>query len=135
MTLRDLIKKHEGLRLKPYHDSTGNLSIGYGRNLKANGISELEAEFMLTEDIHKATLDLWSVLGDDVVWSLSDNRYNAFIDMMFNLGRSRFLTFKKMIAAAKIGDFEEAAEQMLDSKWARQTKSRAIELSEMVRLG
>ena len=70
-----------------------------------------------------------------VFWSLSDNRYNALVDMMFNLGKPRFLTFKKMIKAVECGDFDTAANEMLDSKWARQTKSRAIELSNLIREG
>ena len=42
---------HEGLRLKPYKCTSGALTIGYGRNLDARGITEAEAEMMLSHDI------------------------------------------------------------------------------------
>ena len=67
--------------------------------------------------------------------SLSETRQAALIDMAFNLGISRFMTFKKMIAALKRNDFEEGARQMLDSRWANQVGQRAIRLSEIMRTG
>ena len=55
--------------------------------------------------------------------------------MLFNLGAYRFHGFKKMIAAIEQGDYEEAARQMMDSKWAAQVGVRARELSHMFRTG
>jgi len=37
MNVRDLIKKHEGLRLTPYRCSAGYRTIGWGHNLDAAG--------------------------------------------------------------------------------------------------
>uniref|UniRef100_UPI00398051FD glycoside hydrolase family protein n=1 Tax=Salmonella sp. s60093 TaxID=3159721 RepID=UPI00398051FD len=52
--LLDELRRDEGLRLKPYRESVGVLTIGYGRNLEANGITEREAGFLLRNDILKA---------------------------------------------------------------------------------
>jgi hypothetical protein len=52
--LRDSLKLHEGLRLKPYKDSIGKLTIGFGRNLDDNGIRPNEAAYMLEGDIDEA---------------------------------------------------------------------------------
>ena len=54
-SLVDTIKRHEGLRLKPYLCTAGKLTIGYGRNLETNGISGDEAEYLLKNDIERAT--------------------------------------------------------------------------------
>ena len=55
--------------------------------------------------------------------------------MAFNLGVRGLLGFKKALAAVKAGDFEKAAEEMLDSKWRRDVKCRAYELAEQMRTG
>lgn len=49
-------------------------------------------------------------------------------NMMFNLGLNRLGGFRKMKAAIEIGDYKEAAEQMKDSRWYRQVKTRAVRL-------
>jgi lysozyme len=54
----DLLKKHEGLRLKPYRCSADKLTIGYGRNLDDVGISEEEAEMLLLNDLLTANIEV-----------------------------------------------------------------------------
>lgn len=132
--LKELIKKHEGLRLKPYRCSAGKLTIAYGRNLDDVGITEHEAEIMLDRDIAQAKQDLFTVLGG-LVNDLSPKRYNALVDMMFNLGQARFRGFIKMIAAIRQGDWQEAAKQALDSKWADQVGNRAMTDALMIKNG
>jgi len=127
-----LLVRHEGLRLKPYRDTVGKLTIGIGRNLDDVGISESEARLMLRNDlsqIHEELAHLsWFVALDAV-------RQMALIDMGFNLGLSRLRKFRKMIAAIESGDWLQAAAEMLDSRWARQVGSRADELAYMVQTG
>lgn len=124
--------EHEGLRLKPYKDTEGKLTIGIGRNLDDVGISEGEARFMLGNDIARA----FGAAGKYRWFSrLSDNRQRVILDMLFNLGATRFATFKRMIAALERGNFEDAAAEMIDSKWAHQVKSRAWKLVDMMRSG
>ena len=60
---------------------------------------------------------------------LSQERRDVVANMVFNLGLTRFSGFKKTIAFIAAGDFDSAAVEMLDSKWARQVKGRAVELS------
>lgn len=125
-----LIKKHEGLRLKPYKCSAGRVTVGYGRNLDDVGINLTEAEMMLENDIRRTTLELMTFSWYS---SLDAVRRAALVDMLYNLGMPRFMGFKKMLAALDTGDYEETAVQMLDSKWATQVGSRATELAEMIR--
>lgn len=133
MTLKDLIKKHEGKRLKPYKCTAGKLTIGYGRNLDDKGITEEEAEFMLDNDI-KAVI---SACKETFSWfAFLDNVRQAVVaDMVFNLGLAGFLGFKNTIAHIRNKEWDKAADNMLASKWASQVGNRAVELAEMMRMG
>lgn len=127
------LKKHEGYRKFPYKCTAGKITIGIGRNLDDVGISEAEAEILLSSDICKATLNISKIfLGFD---GFSVNRQIALIDMMFNLGKSKFLGFKKMIMAIKNNDWEEAASQAMYSKWHSQVGNRAIEIESLLKNG
>lgn len=131
--LKAQLKRHEGLRLKPYKCSAGKLTIGYGRNLEDVGISEREAEYLLERDIDKAVADLSRAF--DWFGRLDSVRQDVVINMTFNIGLTRLFGFRRMIAALDRGDFNSAADEMLDSKWARQVKGRAKELSRQMKLG
>ncbi|ELE5025658.1 glycoside hydrolase family protein [Vibrio fluvialis] len=127
-----LIKKHEGLRLKPYRCSNQKLTIGYGRNLQDNGISQQEAETLLQHDLDAAVKNAETL---PYFASLNDARQAVIVDMIFNLGLPRFGMFKKMIAAIEQKLWHVAANEMLNSRWARQVGKRAKTLSEMMRTG
>jgi len=141
ITVKRYIKLNEGLRLKPYKCTAGKLSIGFGRNLDDKGISESEAEILLTNDIEDCLDSLRNIFNNFEHYylsenrSLSKNRQLVLVDMMFNLGKTRFLKFKKMIKAVKDEDFEEAAKQILDSRYATQVPNRAKRNIDLMREG
>lgn len=127
------LKRHEGVRLLPYQDSVGKWTIGIGRNLTDRGISLSTAEQMLQEDIELAKTDLDSIYPD---WcDLSEERQLVLMDMCVNLGAPRYLTFVKFWAALRQGQWDLAAAEMLDSRWANQVGQRAQTLSAMMREG
>ena len=64
--------------------------------------------------------------------SLTDDRQRAIINMVFNLGLTKLLHFKKFLAAMEAGDYETAGKEMLDSKWARQVGNRSDRLEQMI---
>jgi len=129
----ELLIYHEGLRLKPYMDSGNILTIGVGRNLEQLGITKEEALFLLHNDVARVSRELDAKLP----WwrSLSDTRQKVLISMAFNLGMSRLLAFNGMLSALESGDYSEAAEHMLASKWASQVGNRAIELAYLMENG
>lgn len=129
----ELLKRHEGIKLFPYKCTAGKLTIGYGRNIEDTGISEEEAEFMLQADIDRCISEL--VDKTDYFVSLCEPRQTVLINMVFNLGWTRFCRFRKMVKAIKDGDYERASVEMLDSRWADQVGGRAKELSAIMRLG
>jgi lysozyme len=130
--IRELLIKHEGLRLKPYRCTAGKLTIGVGRNLDDVGISEEEAFSLLDNDILRVRREAGSF-----AWfrDLSTERQNVILSMVFNLGIDRFKGFKRMIQAVSDGRFEDAATEMLNSKWAAQVGKRAVDLAEIMRSG
>jgi lysozyme len=125
--------RDEGLKLKPYMCPAGKLTIGIGRNIEDVGISEDEALYLLRNDIENCNTDL-TEMGFQF-YNFSPNRWRVLVNMRFNLGPNRFRQFKKMIAALRDGDYEKAADEMMDSKWARQVGDRANRLAKMMREG
>lgn len=124
---------HEGLELEVYEDSLGIATIGIGRNLVDRGITKEEAYYLCNNDI--AIVELELVAEFPIVSDLDAVRQRVVIDMAFNIGVPRLTGFKKMWAAIHCGDYEEAALEMMDSKWARQVGRRAERLSDMMRKG
>jgi lysozyme len=64
---------------------------------------------------------------------LSDVRQRVVVNMIFNMGLTKFRGFKETIKHIAAGEYSEAAKEMLDSKWARQVGLRAVRLSQMMR--
>lgn len=124
--------KHEGLKLQPYIDTVGKVTIGVGRNLTDRGISEATATQMLNEDIDEVEADLATFPWWD---NLGDVRQRVVADMRFNLGFSGFRTFKNTIKAIEEARYGDAADNMLASKWAKQVKGRAVRLARWMRTG
>ena len=131
--LQALLIKHEGLRLKPYLCTAGKTTIGVGRNLSDNGITEAEAMSMLDRDIAVTV----SALRDNFLWfaDLDRTRKDGVISLGFNMGVRKLGTFKKFIAAMVAKEYENAAAEILDSTYATQVGKRAIELAGMIRTG
>lgn len=132
--LIEQLKRHEGLRLKPYRCTAGKLTIGYGRNLEDRGITQGEAESMLWRDVAEVRDYLEDVF--DAWWfSLDGVRQAVLVNMAFNLGGPGLLKFRKMIDAVSWGRWEDAAREMLDSRWAQQVGNRATELAKQMETG
>lgn len=131
--LKGLLVSHESYKQFVYTDSTGHLSIGIGRNLSDRGISTSEAFYLLDEDILYFTHKLNHYLK--FFSDLNENRQIALIDMCFNIGVQGFLNFTQMILALEAHNYQRAADEMLDSKWAQQVGERANCLANIIRTG
>lgn len=105
----------------------GKLTVAYGRNLEAVGIRQDEGEYLLHNDVNWTVDQLLTFVK--VFASLSPVRQATLIDMAFNLGVPGLLKFEQMLAAVDRRNYEQAAHEMLDSLWARQTGGRASDLA------
>ena len=131
--LIEQLKIHEGMKLKPYKCTAGKLTIGIGRNLEDVGISEDEANMLLRHDIQEATRQLLHAfpwMGD-----FNDARISAMINFTFNVGIGTVKKFENTLAYMQSGDWDKAADEMMDSRWARQVGNRAIEVTDQIRTG
>lgn len=128
MTLKERIKLHEGKRNRPYKDSLGVLTIGYGRNLDDVGISDAECDYLFERDFDRAQQHAarFTFFAD-----LNKTRQGVIIEMIFQLGFAGTSRFRKFIGAIKQEDWGEAKAQMLDSRWHKQTPERCEELAEI----
>lgn len=129
--LVERLKEEEGFRATPYRDPRGFLTVGYGTNLEA-GITRRQAEDLLRD----ALVDL----EDELItypWfmSLPDARQMVILDMAYNMGVGGVLTFQHMIEALQAGNWNAAAQHMLNSEWAVQVGERAQRLARIMRTG
>lgn len=129
--LFDMIKRHEGYRQFPYRCTAGALTIGIGRNLDANGITEEEAEYLCFNDIMKVLMALESHLlyWDEIPVVIQE----VLINMAFQMGIQGLLGFRRTLGHIKDKNYVKASEEMLNSRWASQTPNRAKELAKIVR--
>jgi len=125
ISMQTYIKRNEGLRLKPYHCKAGKLTIGYGRNLEAKGISIKEAEYLFGNDMKIVAKQVANRIK--FYKKLSYKRKMVLVDMAFNMGIEGLLSFKKMLGAMKRRDFMEAGKELMRSKYAEQVKTRALQ--------
>ena len=131
--LMEMLVKHEGLRLKPYKDTAGKLTIGIGRNLEDVGITREEALVMLVNDMEQVEEKAFKTF--DWYSSLNAPRKCVILSMIFNMGLSGFLKFKKFIQLVSVKDYQSASTEMLNSLWATQVGNRANELSDIMKSG
>lgn len=131
--LIEQLKRHEGIELKPYQDTVGKWTIGVGRNLDDIGISEQEAEMLLLNDIKEAERQLITTMP----WTqeLDEVRFSALLNFVFNVGIGTASKFVNAMGLLKDGSYDMAADEMLNSRWARQVGNRAIEVTNQIRTG
>ena len=130
--LKQSLLRHEGFRSKPYKDTVGKMTIGIGRNLDDVGITKDEAFYLLNDDINTAIISLNVIPFLD---EIDQVRQCVLIEMCFNMGINRLLQFKNMLSALEAKEYDKAANEMLDSKWAKQVGERALHLAFTMRSG
>jgi lysozyme len=134
--LISMLKQHEGVETHAYKCSESKTTIGVGRNIDKNGglgLSDDEVDYLLQNDIDRVVVELDSEY--DWFSDLDEVRQDAMIDISFNLGQTRLRGFKNALSAMAEGDWDEAADQFMDSRWSGQVGDRAKNLTDMIRTG
>lgn len=129
--LIESVKDHEGFRARAYQDTEGVWTIGYGTNLEVLEIDSELAEKWLLEKLASIERSLADVEGFN---GCSAVRQDVLVEMAYQLGVSGCLAFEKMWDAIRRAAWIEAGDEMLDSKWAKQTPGRARQLARRMRL-
>ena len=115
--------RDEDLKLKPYVDSVGKITLGVGRNLEDKGISKTEALYLLENDIDECVADLATF-----PWfaRLPEGPQRAVLNLRFNLGPTRFRRWAPTLAYLERGDLTGAARQFrTNRKYFKQVGARA----------
>lgn len=131
-----LLRGEEGEVLSEYKDHLGYSTIGIGRLIdkrKGGGITKEESAYLLANDIARFSKDL----DDKLPWwkSLDEARRGVLLAMAFQMGMTALLGFKNTLEAIRTGQYDKAADGMLQSMWAKQTPERAKRASDQMRTG
>lgn len=129
----EMTKRYEGFRSRPYKDTTGNWTIGYGFKITeaqaclmaTAGISQEHADEIFEEKYSEARKIAKEYCGHAVYWKLNQMQRNILTDMAYNLGAGGLSKFANMRNAIQDGDYEQAAWEMKNSLWYRQVGNRA----------
>lgn len=131
------LKIDEGFRTKPYKDSLGFLTIGYGTKLplskyesehisNTEEISKEDAVFLLEHRLTQYVSKLKNL--KPIIYKLDENRQGILYNMAYQLGVNGLLNFKRMWTAIESFDYKKAANEMKSSLWYKQTPKRAERL-------
>jgi lysozyme len=127
----------EGRKPCVYQDHLGYWTIGIGRLVDERkpgaGLRPKEMDFLLANDIEDRVQQLTTRLP----WftQLDEARQGVLLNMSFQLGVDGLLGFKNTLELVRTGKYAEAANAMLQSKWAGQTPERAERLSKQMASG
>jgi len=136
----DLIR-HEGYVAEIYLCSEGYPTFGIGHMVNESDMeyawpvgTPVEDQRILDvfhEDCDVAYKDACALVLNFAGQSVDAQR--VLVNMAFNLGRNRLSGFKNFLKAVNEGDYNKAADEMIDSKWYRQVGRRSKELVEIMR--
>lgn len=130
MSLLEKIKNSEGFRSRPYKCSRGVWTFGHGLTY----ITEEESEQLVKNRIESLTFQIDNLLRSEEI-SIDDTRKEVLIEMAYQLGVKGLSKFYRMLKALRDMDYDTAADEMLNSLWAKQTPQRCKRLSEVMRNG
>lgn len=151
----------EGMRLLAYDDATGypvpeggtcrgKLTVGVGRNLDANPLTNEElaivghdartlpitysnAMLLLNNDIAACC----RALDDSLRWwkGADEIRARVLVDLTFNMGIHKLLDFQHFLSSMRAGTYDVAADDLKHSIWYGQVGMRGKRLVAMVCTG
>lgn len=131
------LEREEGRVAYAYKDSLGYLTIGVGRLIdKAKGgkLSDEEIDHLLANDIRSKMHAIegwpaWAAVKDDPA------RATALLSMAFQLGVEGLAGFKNSLQLIADRQWQQAAANLMQSKWAKQTPNRARRVTQMIATG
>lgn len=134
--LANQLRRDEGEVLHAYQDHLGFWTIGIGRLIdkrKGGGLTKDEAAYLLGNDIARFT----NALRTRLPWfdRIDEARQGVLANMAFQMGVEGLLGFRNTLSMIERGEYDAAANAMLQSKWSQQTPQRAARLAQQMRTG
>lgn len=129
------LRLYEGFRGKPYLDTKGKTTIGYGRNLDSNPLTPEEGLALMMPQVEAAILNAPNLVSHAAWEEMGDTRQTVLAEMCYNMGFLGAFGFRRMRAALEQSDYKEAAAQILDSDMAGEVGNRAKVLATRMETG
>lgn len=126
---KELVKSDEGFSHTIYRCTKGKRTIGYGFNLEV-GLTKEECDAVLAVKTKNLINDVSKRFPK--FFTLSTNRQLALLNIAYNIGVSGLFEFVEMFKALRQNDYDKAAEEILDSKAARELPSRYWRISKLM---
>lgn len=130
--LRHGLRIDEDRRTFPYMDTTGNITIGIGYNLTADGLPDDVIDLLFDRCIARAEHLAESLFPDFAL--LNDVRKYVVCNMAFNLA-GKLADFQRFRLAVHEQRWSDAKREMLNSQWASQVGDRAKRLADAMESG
>ena len=126
------LEMDEGYKKAPYRDTVGKITIGVGRNLTDNGLSDSEIDFMLENDIENC----YKQLQQKYPWflSLPEPQQRVMINLCFNMGLNRLAQFGTFLGFMSRREFAQAAADLETTAWYEQVGERGPRMVERLKL-
>lgn len=139
--LREQLEVDEGCVYEIYNDHLGYATFGIGHLVTESDPEQGQSLGTPVSSDRVAEAfesDIQSVLRDcNILYSdfdgLPEEAQQVIANMMFNLGRPRLSKFAGMKRGVDARDWNQAADEMVDSAWYRQVTNRADRLVERIR--
>ena len=139
--LREQLKIDEGVKYEVYNDHLGYPTFGIG-HLVVEGdeeygkpvgtpVSEDRVNSVFDSDVATYISESKKVFPN--LESLPEEAQQVIVNMCFNMGAPRLGQCKKFIAGVNSGDWNTAAVEMMDSRWAKQVGVRAERLRDRIK--
>ena len=130
----------EGCVNEIYLDHLGYETFGIGHLVLESDVEHGQdvgtavSEERIKECFEKDIENVFKDLDRSVSWwrDLPEDLTLVMANMCFNLGVTRLLKFKNFLSAMKVKDWDTAAVEMIDSRWAIQVGPRAVRLRDRV---
>jgi|TARA_Y100001972_G_scaffold122275_1_gene167586 lysozyme len=138
--LRDTLKIDEGVKYEIYNDHLGYPTFGIGHLVVESDeehgkpvgtpVSEDRVNSVFEKDVAIMIDEAKKIFPN--LDELPEEAQQVIVNMTFNMGRPRLSQFKKFIAGVNAGDWNKAAVEMMDSRWAKQVGARAERLRDRI---
>ena len=137
--LEQMLIIDEGIRLLPYQDTLGNWTVGIGhlllggfdpfRPLSLHAVADL-----LAGDIEIAYKGALRCVGSALT-TLEVPRQHAIINMVFNLGETKFKLFHRTLDGIRNKNWNHVGNCLGQTRWFSQVKNRAVRVVDTIRHG
>ena len=136
--LTKILEREEGFRSEPYLCSEGYPTVGFGFKIGPKNASLDMYQFSIPREASKVWMDrigndLEREMASDLAGIDNEARRAVILSMAYQMGISGVMGFRNMWAAIERKDWGDAADQMLESRWARQTPERASRHARIMR--